>query len=117
MFCYLGEKNIDMDIQLEFQTVSFNAFLKQRQFYLTVLGKEQKYMHTHITKIMQQCNHFFRARWEETLAYRFSKFACGGGSVYKRQKKKKKQCIYYLSVSKPGKMYSEHNTKAMQTMS
>lgn len=51
-----------MDIQLEFQMVSFNAFFKQSQFYLTVLGKEQKYMHTHITKIMQQCNHFFQGK-------------------------------------------------------
>lgn len=54
-----------MDIKLEFQMekLSMHVSFQQGQFYLTVLGKEQKiYAHTHSTKNMQHCNHFFRAR-------------------------------------------------------
>lgn len=43
----------------------------------------------------------FQGNVREIFAYRFSKFACGGGSVYKA-----KYSAHYLNdVSKPGKMF------------
>lgn len=50
--------------------------------YLTVLEKEQ-HKKIYITlKICISCNHVSEEHVRKILAYRFSKLACGGGSVY-----------------------------------
>lgn len=74
------------------QDKRFNAFLDTVAIYLTVLEKEQhKKIYIYNTKNMQ---HFLQPRFlgnmlRRILAYRLSKLACGGGSVYQG----KIQCI------------------------
>lgn len=90
-----------MYIKLAFHMGSFNAFSVN---FTWLSWEKNKNICRHTALKICNIATTFRATWEQTLAYRFSKFACGGGSA------KKKQCIYYLNVSK---MYFEkHHSNA-----
>lgn len=96
---------VSSQVFLNGQDKTFQCIFDTVAIYLTVLEKEQhKKKNVCNTKNMQ---HFLQPRFlrnmlRKILAYRFSKLACGGGSVYI----KAKYSAYYLNnVSKPGKKF------------